>query len=104
MAPKPPAFGAPGEAVALLFSLSPTHWTHGGPRDGPQTPLRSERPGEAVALLDTRQPPRLMPDVAPSLTRSTGLGPAEARLDVPRRSSIRPERGHGRTRRAASGA
>src|SRR2546425_8928084 len=39
-------------SVQRLPPGSTPRQVHGGPRHGPQTPQRSERPGEPVALLD----------------------------------------------------
>src|SRR5207248_8330475 len=49
--PNPLTFGAPRRSRgAPLRCISPPHY-YWGPRHGPQTPLRSARPGGAVALL-----------------------------------------------------
>src|SRR5205809_7403451 len=56
-----------------------THWEIGGPDMAPQTPQRSEPPGEAVALLDTPTGSSLAGVVPGRLARREGgphvLGP-----------------------------
>src|SRR5262245_58111009 len=81
MAPKPPAFGAPGEAVALLFSLSPTHWTHGGPEMAPKPPYVRSAPAKPWRSST----PASLRDSCPMWPRASRARQASA---PPRRASM----------------
>jgi hypothetical protein len=65
--------------MATIDTAAPRH-NMGGPEMAPQTPQRSERPGEAVALACFRWGPRHGPHTP---ERSGRPGEAVALLDSP---------------------